>query len=178
MTDFLMWRDSWLLGIEEIDADHQEMVRLTNRLVELRVPVGESAAQAPVGEPSLEALKRRLEELIDKVRTHFDREERFLRAIGYPGYAEHRREHLMQMAEFTDLRRCLERDGSQCMDLQTLQSIKDWFFNHVIAEDRVYAEYFFADCGGRLPDENPFDPEADAETSAGQDTAEPGESPQ
>jgi hemerythrin len=156
MSEFLIWRDAWLLGIEALDADHKEMVRLLNALVPAGPVAGDhsiGAAQAEAADLTRETVRGRLEALISLLRHHFDREESFLRAIDYPGYTGHQREHIMQMAEFTDLRRCLNDSETGCMDEETVQSIKNWFFNHVIAEDRLFADYFFRVCNGRIPDD-------------------------
>jgi hypothetical protein len=56
------------------------------------------------------------------------------------------------MAEFVDLRRRLAEPTTRCIDPDTVRGIRNWFFNHVIAEDREYAAYFFKVCGGRLPE--------------------------
>jgi len=32
-SPLIVWRDAWCLGIEALDADHQELVRLLNQLL-------------------------------------------------------------------------------------------------------------------------------------------------
>jgi hemerythrin len=162
MMAFLTWRDDLLMGIDVLDADHQQMVTLLNLLV--------AAEDPPPGSPSLDddpastsqtpavAALEHLDALIAHVRGHFEREEAFLRAIGYPGYVDHKREHRMQMAEFIDLRRRLADATTRYIDPETLQGIRSWFFNHVIAEDREYAAYFFRVCRGRIPEATSGDP--------------------
>ena len=59
------------------------------------------------------------------------------------------------MAEFTDLGRSMDEGAAACVDEQTVQSIKNWFLNHVIAEDRLYADFFFRVRGGRVPPHGP-----------------------
>jgi hemerythrin len=56
----------------------------------------------------------------------------------------------MQMAEFVDLRRRLADETTRYIDRATVQGIRNWFFNHVIAEDREYAAYLFKVFGGRI----------------------------
>jgi hemerythrin len=57
----------------------------------------------------------------------------------------------MQMAEFLDLRRDLVEDFSLHLRSATLEEFKHWFFNHVISEDRLYAEFYRA-AGGETTD--------------------------
>ncbi len=156
MTAFLTWRDDLLMGIDVLDADHQQMVRLLNLLVAAGEPPPDPPAPDGDPEPTSQrpaaAALQHLDDLIAHVRGHFEREEAFLRAIGYPDYVDHKREHAMQMAEFVDLRRRLAEETTRYIDPETVQEFRHWFFNHVIAEDRKYAAYFFKACGGRIPE--------------------------
>jgi hemerythrin len=136
MSEHLTWRPSWDLGIEVIDADHREMVRLINRLSD----PGDCAS-----------LGDRLRDLIAHLRRHFHAEETFLESIRYPQAAEHAREHHVQLAELVALGRMLAGSSAMVLDRAELNALKDWFFNHVIAEDRRFAD-FYRRIGGR--DEN------------------------
>ena len=127
MTDFLIWRDAWSIGIDDIDADHREMVRLINRLADPQ-------DQRPI--------LQRFDALTRHMRAHFAREERFLERIGYPDLTNHANAHIMEMAELTLLRKDLEASGAGVVEDADLQAIKTWFFNHAIAEDRKFSEYF------------------------------------
>ena len=124
-TDFLVWRDNWLLGIDELDVDHKEMVRLINRLARAEGDLIDN-----------------LDDLTAHLQGHFAREERFLEAIAYPEFATHAGDHAIQMAEFAVLRREIVSGERSDLDAGDLQSIKQWFFNHVIAEDRRFAVYY------------------------------------
>ena len=147
MAVMLSWRDSWQLGIDFLDDEHQEMVRLINRLACCgRAPDGSTYShdENSVSEKDNPApLIQRLNALIDHLRKHFKREEEFLKSIGYPDYFSHKREHSVEMAEFIHMRREIESRELMRLDESTLQEIKDWFFNHVIAEERRIADYYF-----------------------------------
>jgi hemerythrin-like metal-binding protein len=127
MTELLTWRDSWLLDIELLDADHREMVRLINRLGDL----GDSST-----------LARRVNQLIEHLRRHFHVEQVFLREIDYPDLDRHAREHALQLAELVDLARRLARSDKRVLDATDLGALKDWFFTHVVAGDRRFADYY------------------------------------
>ena len=83
-----------------------------------------------------------MDALIEHTRRHFLAEEAFLRQIRFPGYNEHRCEHVLQTAEFADMRRALGQEPGPVLGSETLQDLKRWFFNHVIAEDRAYVDYY------------------------------------
>lgn len=132
MASPLVWRDAWLLGIDLLDADHREMVRLINAVF----------CADGTAEPAASPIGERLDALFDHLRAHFEREERLLVAIDYPGLAEHKREHAIQMAELVDLKRAVTETGARCLSEEAAEGIRRWFFNHVIAEDQRFARYY------------------------------------
>ena len=126
LTEALVWREAYAVGVELLDAQHREMVRLINQVLD---PAAGDRAGA------------RLDALIAHLRRHFVTEEVFLRAIDYPLTEEHLREHALQMAEFVDLRRGIGR-GSGAIGAEARAEIRQWFFNHVVAEDRRFGAYY------------------------------------
>jgi hemerythrin len=126
VTEALVWREAYAIGVELLDAQHREMVRLINRLLD---PVAGDAAGV------------RLDALIAHLRRHFETEEVFLRAIDYPLLEEHSREHNLQLAEFVDLRRSIAR-GTGNVSVEIRTEVRQWFFNHVVAEDRRFGAYY------------------------------------
>lgn len=135
MSEPLIWRESWLLGIDLLDDEHREMVRLINRLLD-------ETDGSPVTE--------RLDHLIAHLRRHFDTEEVFLRAIDYPETDAHCREHAMQLAEFVDLRRSVSRGGASVLGPEDRDSIRHWFFNHVVAQDQRFGQFYRGEvCGNQ-----------------------------
>jgi len=138
MTELLSWHDEWCIGIDWVDADHHEMAMRINRLSDA---VNAALDDDRDGEAKSLVL-RRMDELIKHIRAHFAVEEDFLRRIAYPAYEGHCRAHYMEVAELIDLRRALAGDSADELDLEMLADIKRWFFNHVIAEDRAYADYY------------------------------------
>ncbi|WP_295884242.1 hemerythrin domain-containing protein [uncultured Thiohalocapsa sp.] len=126
MSEALVWRDAWALGVELLDAQHRDMVRLINQVLD---PAAESAVGA------------RLDALIAHLRRHFDTEQVFLRAIDYPLTDQHCREHALQLAELVDLRRAVAGDTG-ALSAEDRAGIRQWFFNHVVAEDRRFGAYY------------------------------------
>jgi hemerythrin len=143
----LTWHEGWALGIEELDADHREMLRLLNLLFAAGQPSDAADATAPEGTlvPGADPLGaiERLDAVLKHLRAHFEREEVFLKSIDYPQLEEHSGEHALEMAELTELRRDLANGQAPRLDEESAAAIKRWFFNHVIAEDQRYAEYYF-----------------------------------
>lgn len=126
MTEALVWREAYALGVELLDAQHREMVRLINLVLDSEA--GDEAGA-------------RLDAMIAHLRRHFETEEVFLRAIDYPLTEEHSREHSLQLAEFVDLRRSIAR-GDESVGAEIRAEVRQWFFNHVVAEDRRFGAYY------------------------------------
>ncbi len=140
MSSPLTWRDEWLLGIGRLDADHREMVRLFNRLIEVgRDPGGRGSDPHEAG---WNGLLDRLQDLIDHLRRHFVTEEAFLRGIGYPECSTHANEHALHIAELVDLHRRLSVTKAPRIDEEGLEALKEWLFDH-IDEDRGFARYYW-----------------------------------
>ncbi|MEA3274924.1 MAG: hemerythrin domain-containing protein [Pseudomonadota bacterium] len=146
----LAWRDSWLLGIEAVDADHKELVRLLNLLLCAEGRCAESFAEletpresAPAGSSQLAHFSN----LLGHLRDHFRREEALMMSLDYPDFELHESEHRMQMAELIDLRRHLSDRGSRCLSEESLEWIKRCSFDHFVTEDRRLAEFYLRELG-------------------------------
>lgn len=146
-SPLIVWRDAWCLGIEALDADHQELVRLLNQLLEAQA---ETLAEGGPGHPRRGEDQPRqsqvagLAALIQHLHAHFRREEDLMTAIDYPDLEAHRGEHAMQAAELMALCRELEDSGAEQLSGESLEWIKRWCFDHFITEDRRLANAYLA----------------------------------
>ncbi len=148
----ILWQECWTLGIDPIDAEHQELVDGINQLatrftmdpdqVAEPLAAGEGEAQ---GEPSARhgALMMALDDLARLAREHFQHEEALMRAIDYPELASHRSEHALLLAEYVEMVRDLERQESIQLEGETLQSLHQWLVSHMVGADKDYADYYF-----------------------------------
>ena len=151
MAKILNWRDEWTLHIDTLDDDHRAMVDL---LLEIARRFGdnpehsEGAEEQPPGEEdSGDDLYAALDRFSAFVRRHFQREEEFIRTIDYPGLPNHRSEHILLMAELTDLVRELRARGVTRLSLQELVTFKQWVVAHILGADRRFADHYFKICG-------------------------------
>ncbi len=85
---------SLMTGVEQIDAEHQDLVMAINRI---------GAAEQ---EGSLPDTLQRLGEFRDLIKEHFESEERYLLLVKYPGASAHAKHH----AETVELLTRLEDD--------------------------------------------------------------------
>ena len=146
MTDFLIWQEGWLINIEPLDNDHREMIRLLNLLADSKTNIetgNDPQLQELKPASSLEHFIRRYDDLIIHIREHFEREETFMESIDYPRTAIHKREHSVQVAAFSAFRRQLSDRGMEVFEQEDLNWIKIWFLDHVVSEDKEYADYYW-----------------------------------
>lgn len=140
MEGIFKWRDEWLLGIPTLDDQHRVLADCLNRLVsecaKLHGPDGDGGDTL-----RKEALMELMEELCTRTRTHFGIEEDIMLDTDYPGYADHRREHVMLLAELKSTFATRIKDGCCNMNPETLHALKSWFIVHVAHSDRQFANW-------------------------------------
>jgi len=163
----ILWQESWTLGIDLMDAEHQSLVDGINQLA-ARFTVDPAQAAEPLEvadgdtppSPSVNhvALITALEVLAEQAREHFKHEEALMRAIDYPELASHRSEHALLLAEYIEMVRDLDRQSLIHLESETVQSLHHWLVGHMVGADKDYADYYFsmlgqkqAPLGGRQP---------------------------
>lgn len=125
----MQWKETYLLGIEQIDKQHQELFRIVNRI------------QAIVDGGDSERTRRACEEAVKYLKgytlQHFQDEEFYQISVGYEGYARHKgihdafrqtvlvQEQLMQSAHYS-------RDSVG----DFLNILSTWLVSHIIREDQ------------------------------------------
>ena len=129
---FMPWTSVLELGFDEIDRQHQELVRLTNQLhEELCCPI-----------PRREAIGAVLEGLVDYTHNHFIIEEVLFQRHGYPETAAHQAEHNGFTARAMDLLMRFE-DGEE-VSMEALDLLKGWLVHHICQVDRAYVPFLRA----------------------------------
>ncbi len=126
----LQWTDALTLGVPEIDAQHQELFRRVERLVDA-VGRGDHSEVGPL-----------LAFLHEYAVTHFGAEEALMREARYPGLRVHRAEH----AKFVESLAALERDhaaeGATTALVHRLErQVCDWLRDHVYLTDGALGRY-------------------------------------
>lgn len=139
-TPYLEWRDTWTLDVGFMDEDHRALASMLNRLAR-DYGSGTGIPPYPMPRPDAPPLLEALAELDQRTREHFQREEEVMRTDGYPGLADHKSEHDQLLAELSMLIRTLRRSGRQWLDVDLLDSLKDWLLGHVLELDRQLADF-------------------------------------
>ena len=122
------WSDEYLIGIEELDYEHRDLI---NRLNELH---GELTHYDEKGK-----IEDCLREIQIRVVAHFALEEHFMLDNNYKNYAPHKKEHddfLAVVADFID--KFLTAPGLSYGD-ELEKQLQYWIVNHILTSDQELA---------------------------------------
>ncbi|MDR0623774.1 MAG: bacteriohemerythrin [Treponema sp.] len=125
------WDERYSVGIQSIDGQHQELIRLINNFY-LACKEDDEGAKT--------SFKLMVHGLVNYIKYHFAAEEQLLSRIKYPDIAAHSRQH----TEF--IRDLLERVGNfergKVFSLKNFaRYIRDWMLIHITLIDKKYATY-------------------------------------
>ena len=137
MTRLLAWHDEWSLNIDVLDAEHRGLIE---HLADICHRFGPEASPRRSGDAY--ALIDALSDLGEAVREHFKREEELMQTVGYEDIAEHRTEHALLMAEYTDQLRRWRAEGIDVFDEEAQDNARDWILDHILGADRDFAKAF------------------------------------
>lgn len=122
----IVWRESYNLGDARIDAQHQKIAQLINRLDDVLH-----------GEASSSMVGSVLEELVDYTRRHFADEETLMAEMQFDGISEHKEEHrafVDRTREFIGKFLQGDRDIAQAMS----DFLSGWLVHHICDVDTQY----------------------------------------
>lgn len=134
----LEWRDSYRIGIDEVDYEHRELIGLINAAHATIVP----------GAPS-EQLHAALGEVYAVISAHFALEEKDMAQRRYPALAEHKQDHERLLDDLRDIMdETAERDLLDEAGLS--RRLADWFSVHFRTHD-ARLHHYLRDGAGRGP---------------------------
>ncbi len=126
----LIWRPSYECGEPVIDAEHRELFRLANQLLDLAII-----------DPAPAHLLPTLDALLDLVTSHFAHEEEILRRHDYADLERHAGLHQRLVERALDLRAEVERGALTFGQLAEFLS-RDVVARHMLHEDRDFFGLF------------------------------------
>jgi hemerythrin len=129
------WQDAILVGVDSMDAQHQELARL---IVALETGLRDDAPEAEVS--------RLLLDLIDRTTEHFLDEQDLMRRWRYPDYEAHVEEHNHLLSRISSLGESYAA-GRTALTLQVIDSLKPWLVDHIQGLDRALSEYLHGRVG-------------------------------
>jgi hemerythrin-like metal-binding protein len=123
------WSNSYSVGIQSIDAQHQNLFALGR---ELHTAMSNGQGRA--------SLAKILDRLVQYTSVHFAHEERLMRLADYPELAGHANEHALLTRKVLQFQKDFEA-GRAVMTVQLLTFLKDWLHHHIQGSDLKYAPH-------------------------------------
>jgi hemerythrin len=124
---FVMWDDSFVLGMKQFDEDHQVLVALLN------LAYDDFITDAPP-----ESVNSILDKLVDYAIYHFGAEEYWMEQQSYPKLDEHRAEHDRFSSKVVEMLKYHSRNN---MLLEVLTFLNNWLTTHILKSDAEYGRY-------------------------------------
>lgn len=130
----LQWSPRLAVGIEKVDAQHQELIARVNALL--------GGLGANKGK---EALAPMLRFLRDYTVEHFTDETRLMKSAGYPKLEAHLALHAGFVKEFDALATALAKDGATShLTIKAANLLCDWLRDHIAGADREFGAFHAA----------------------------------
>jgi hemerythrin len=121
-----VWNEAMSVGMPALDADHRCLIRIINLLEDAE------------GRDVERVIPLVMETLDLYCRYHFAREERIMRACGFPELAFHCREH----DEMRQAIAARSAGGARPADApELLEYLKAWLLHHILIQDMAYKPY-------------------------------------
>ncbi|MGE5492430.1 MAG: bacteriohemerythrin [Actinomycetota bacterium] len=129
-AELFNWSETYHVGIQEVDEQHQVLVSLLNQLHE-----------AIRGRRGKAASREILDHLAEYTRTHFLLEESLMRLTHYPGFEIHKQQHEDLIRQVQDLQYKLDEENAT-ITFELLHFLKNWLTQHINDSDKRFGAFF------------------------------------
>jgi hemerythrin len=134
MGTMIAWRDSYNIGVGEVDQQHQELVAKLNEFLD-----------ACIKQQGKEKIIETLSFLKAYTVKHFKDEEAIMQKHNYPEYVEHKQEHDAFIASVVELENSILNQGPTILTtLKLNRTLTDWLLTHISKNDIKIGEYLRA----------------------------------
>ncbi len=127
--NFIKWSEQYSVNIKKIDEQHQNLIKLINKMHEIIIAGGEK-----------NEIEELFEELFEYTNYHFNTEEQLLKNYHYPDWKAHQKEHDILIIQLLQLKVRLIK-GNQTIPLETFAFLNNWLINHILNSDQKYSSY-------------------------------------
>jgi len=124
--DLMQWNEAMSVGVDELDAQHQQLIRLINEAYE---------AMQLHDEHRMVGL---LDKMGDYAVTHFSTEEEYLKKYGVPEIESHKFQHIKFNETVKDFR---EKLDSRTNLSKIFVFLSRWLASHIMETDMQYLPY-------------------------------------
>jgi hemerythrin len=127
----LTWQEDLSIGVLEIDIQHKLLFEKFNAFV--------AACEAQTEDDAIYRLFWFLEAYAV---THFTHEEKLMQQVAYPGFAEHRDQHMAFTSQVTVLKERLRSEGPNPTLISHMRMfISSWLIEHISRMDKAIGTF-------------------------------------
>jgi methyl-accepting chemotaxis protein len=126
----LPWKEEYSVGVVSMDAHHQKLVSLINRL-DAAVKAGENEA----------AIRGIFKELVNYTQYHFKAEEDLMARIDYPTLPEHQKIH-RDFLDAVSATHARWKSGDTAVPQELLRTLEQWLIQHITGVDKQYGAHY------------------------------------
>ena len=127
---FILWKDSYSVGVKRIDEQHKKLILIINKLYE-----------SFVDQTTGQKLKEIINDLVEYTQYHFKTEEELFLESSYPDAENHIQQHQEFIRKISKFKSDLE-DGKTSLTFQLMNFLRNWLMNHIAISDQAYAGHF------------------------------------
>ena len=125
---YIVWKDSFNIGVEAMDEQHKIFVGYLNELYDAM----QSGNTETIVEPTLNKLTA-------YIQSHFTAEENMLRTVNYPMLETQIKQHAYFISQLIFLKSSILDKNQTAQNMLLL--LNDWFLQHIMTEDLKYAAF-------------------------------------
>ena len=129
--EIVRWKPKFATGIKIIDAQHRELVGLTNELYQACLVRDESIRTM---------FKDAMSRMVEYVRFHFSAENELLEQIEFPDILIHKKDHETLIMNILAAAKSYE-EGNRLAPNTFVRILKDWIFGHIAVSDMYYSGF-------------------------------------
>jgi len=131
LDDIVTWHQSYSVSIPLIDAQHVELIKLTNRLYRSCLTDRDT---------SKEVFMEVLHAAVNYVGYHFSTEENIMKKVCYPEFGAHKIQHTDFVREVLKTVDDIQND-IYINPLNFVKYLKDWILTHIAVTDSALGKY-------------------------------------
>ncbi len=128
-TALKAWNDSYSVGVNKLDGDHQKILTMINKLHE-----------AMAAGQSKDVMKTLISDLKSYSLSHFTNEETYLETIDYPDLAEQKQQHAIFINKIKEFETEM-MNGNLLLAMKVMPFLNDWLLSHIMNKDMKYSKH-------------------------------------
>jgi len=128
-SEGIIWSDAFSIGNDQIDKDHQQIIDILNKLIELN--------QKKINQKKFaEILWMMMEYSIH----HFKKEEDYMQKLNYPKFKEHKNLHMLYINEVSVYSNEFSNSNPPVIN-EIIGFLENWWLNHIQNTDTEYETF-------------------------------------